>query len=746
MTLLVAVVLAALGGWSALTAPTSVGFQAMLDAEHPAVHELEEFSDQFTGAQPVVLAWSCEVATDPCKSVFDSDSLRMALIIGDRLKHLEEVSRVSSPAHTPLLIASGEDLVQHWFFSDGVLNAPTDLVEQALTDPLWRGGLVSTDGRVGALIVEPATFDTKAHERIIESIERATEEFRGDGFRFALSGIPWIGVAAYRGMAEDGMLLGLATIAVISVCFAALLQSWQSVLGVVATVGLATGASLVVVRIFSWPWDPIASGAPTLVLVVGSADAIHFLTVYWHLRSRSHPVNDGLYLAAHETSSPCAMTTATAMVGLLSFVSTDAVAISHFGAIAAAGVLASLLFTFSVLPVALALLPDQPRFAVRESARWDGIIERLVEFPIRRRIGVLGLAALATGIGGLGLTQLTTEADLVGYWKAGDPTREGIEFVSRRLASVDSVEIQLTSPTPLEAGESLAELRELERSLRALENVREVRSAFSILDRVAHTLGASSFDSVNAGEVLTAIALGDSTVADGWVSLDHRTVRVSVSAHPLEKGERRLLVSAIETAVKDLPSDWRAVVTGPSVLQRTVEELLADAALQSVSASSLLVSVLVMVFLRSVRWGALAMIPNLVPMVILFGAMGILGMSLDAGAAVVAPIAIGIAVDDTIHFLHAYAAFRRAQRPSLDAVRHAAYRVGRAMVTTSGTLALGFLAMLASRFQSASNIGTLSAIAIASAFAAELLVLPALIATFRGKLDSKPLRTQEVTW
>jgi predicted RND superfamily exporter protein len=251
---------------------------------------------------------------------------------------------------------------------------------------------------------------------------------------------------------------------------------------------------------------------------------------------------------------------------------------------------------------------------------------------------------------------------------------------------------------------------------------------------------------VNAGEVLTAIALGDSTVADGWVSLDHRTVRVSVSAHPLEKGERRLLVSAIETAVKDLPSDWRAVVTGPSVLQRTVEELLADAALQSVSASSLLVSVLVMVFLRSVRWGALAMIPNLVPMVILFGAMGILGMSLDAGAAVVAPIAIGIAVDDTIHFLHAYAAFRRAQRPSLDAVRHAAYRVGRAMVTTSGTLALGFLAMLASRFQSASNIGTLSAIAIASAFAAELLVLPALIATFRGKLDSKPLRTQEVTW
>jgi hypothetical protein len=266
----------------------------------------------------------------------------------------------------------------------------------------------------------------------------------------------------------------------------------------------------------------------------------------------------------------------------------------------------------------------------------------------------------------------------------------------------------------------------------------------AILDRVAISIGAPGVDRANAGELLSILAMGDPGVTDGWISLDHRSIRVSVSVAILGSGDRRELLDAISKVCGELPTGFKAAVTGPSALQFHTEELLADAAAQSVSASSLLVTILVMGFLRSVRWGALAMIPNLVPMVVMFGTMGILGIALDAGAAVVAPIAIGVSVDDTIHFLHSYAGFRRAQTPPLAAVRLAAFRVGRAMVTTSGTLALGFLAMLASRFQSASNIGTLSAIAITAAFAAELLVLPALIAIFGNRLDATPLENQEV--
>jgi predicted RND superfamily exporter protein len=661
--------------------------------------------------------------------VFDDSSLLMAYGVGSALTNFPHIARISSPAHSVLLVAASDEISAHRFVVDGIVNAIPGRVELALADPLWRGAIISSDARVGALIVETDSSSTTDQAAVVAAIEEAIKPHEAKGFRFALSGYPWIHVASYRDMAADGLLVGTATIVVIGICFLFLIRSWQSTLAVLATIGFATGCGLGVIGTFGWSWDPIASAAPTLVLVLGSSDAIHFLTSYWRSRAAGQGARSALLESARETIAPCAMTSATSAAGLLSFVATDALAIAHFGAVAAAGVIASFVFTFTVLPALLIWLPDSPRLALRESHRWDSIIARCIEYPIRNRGTVLAVATAATLLGAFGLSRLTTDAHALGYWKSGDPTRTGIEFVSKRLSSIEAVELELVLPRALEDGESLDRLLKFQRDLAGMPEVRDVRSILTMLERVANVLGPIELDARNVGEVLTILALGDGSALDPWLSLDHRNVRISVSADQLGVQTREAFLARVRSRVAKLPADWHATVSGPSSLQQSIDVLVERAAIQSVSASSLLVTVLVMIFLRSVRWGALAMIPNLVPMVILFGLMGICGVALDAGAAVVAPIAIGIAVDDTIHFLHAYAGERRAGVVSVDAARHAAYQVGRAMVTTSGTLAIGFLAMLASRFQSAANIGLLSAGAIVAAFAAELLVLPALIAT-----------------
>jgi predicted RND superfamily exporter protein len=122
------------------------------------------------------------------------------------------------------------------------------------------------------------------------------------------------------------------------------------------------------------------------------------------------------------------------------------------------------------------------------------------------------------------------------------------------------------------------------------------------------------------------------------------------------------------------------------------------------------------------------MIPNLVPLAILFGLMGIFGVPLEGGSVVVGPIAIGIAVDDTIHLLFSYTKSRRAGVEPIQAMRMATAHCGRAVATTSCALALGFLAMTVSKFQSVASIGALSAAAIFAAAITEVLLLPALIA------------------
>jgi predicted RND superfamily exporter protein len=141
---------------------------------------------------------------------------------------------------------------------------------------------------------------------------------------------------------------------------------------------------------------------------------------------------------------------------------------------------------------------------------------------------------------------------------------------------------------------------------------------------------------------------------------------------------------------------------------------------------------LIGVYLRSFSWALLAIVPNAVALALLFGAMGHWGVPMDFGSAIVAPVAIGIAADDTIHFLTAYARERRDGYEPVDALRRAITGVGEAVIATSTALALGFLSMLASPFPSISSLGFMSAVAISAATLADLIVLPALIATFAG--------------
>jgi hypothetical protein len=136
---------------------------------------------------------------------------------------------------------------------------------------------------------------------------------------------------------------------------------------------------------------------------------------------------------------------------------------------------------------------------------------------------------------------------------------------------------------------------------------------------------------------------------------------------------------------------------------------------------------LVGIYLRSAAWAVLAAIPNAVALLLLFGAMGHWGIELNFGSAIVAPIAIGLAADDTIHFLTAYARRRRMGLGAIPALEQAISDVGEAVIATAIALGLGFLSMMTSPFPSISNIGLLGALAIVGATVADLLILPALI-------------------
>jgi predicted RND superfamily exporter protein len=139
---------------------------------------------------------------------------------------------------------------------------------------------------------------------------------------------------------------------------------------------------------------------------------------------------------------------------------------------------------------------------------------------------------------------------------------------------------------------------------------------------------------------------------------------------------------------------------------------------------------MVAIFLRSLRLGLAAMVPTLLPVVVTLGTMGWVGMSLDVGRAMIAAILIGIAVDDSVHILRQYERRRAGGDAPREAIRGAVVHTGRAVVTTSLALSLGFLTLMASAWQTISSFGFFVSLAILAALAATLFVLPALIFAF----------------
>jgi len=732
LTLLAALVALAAGGYSALRTDLSVGMDANLGADHPVVRQFDGFLERFGGGYPVLIAYECGAAR--CTGALDPVALEMAHAVSSQLEQARFVARVASVATTPILVPSAElGLDARRLFTDGAPSEDPALRKLALEDPLWSRTLLSVDGRVGAIVVELAATDSEALISVIDQIRRALAPHERAGFRFHLVGEAAVWVAAHEDSARSMLRAGIGTGTMLFLVLLALLRSLPAVVATLATVGVTAGLTLGFVPLLGWQLSELTTGATTVILVIGCADCVHFVAHYLETRSR-HPSHASALIATSRwVVAPCFLTTATSAGAFVSLAGGGLHSLVQFGSVAAIGVSLAFLLTFSVLPALLVLLPVQAR-SQRHAAAWHDALARLASFGARRSRLIL-FGALALGIvGAAGLPKLRVELSMAELWAPDHPVIRALDFVSAHLQRASRIELEITPPpeTQIESPGVLRRLVEVERALAGVDGIEGTRSVARVLlhaNRLLNGEGPARDSEAAVGELMTLVSSGDPGSLDAWITFDQSRLRISAEVEKLSTVElRRLLLEVGRLLEHALPEQWSFALTGPVVLATQIQEDFSNSQTAIVSASSLIVFVLLAVYLRSLPWALLAMIPNTVALLLLFGAMGHLGIRIDYGSAICAPIAIGIAADDTIHFLTAYARERRSGLDPIDALRAAISGVGEAVITTSAALALGFLSLATSPFASITSLGVLGAIAILGATLADLLVLPALIA------------------
>ena len=730
---------------------TDVGYRAFLGADHPVVRTFDEFLARFGGGLPVAVAWGC---TDPapCRSVFDPVSLQMAARVARTLEATRGVSRVHGPGTSELLMPNAEGFaVRHFVVSGEVAADREALAQRALQDPLWIGTLVSRDGRVGAILLELASSDGADSVHVFEVLERALAPWRSQGFDFHLVGGPVDFVFAAAELREaNARLVPLVAVAVSSVVW----LMFRSLLGVaytLGTMGVAVLWTLGLLGWLGWEQNTITQTLAPLVLVVGSCNGIHLLARYAAETADSGGATRALReraleRGADDVGGPCAVAALTTAAGLASFSTSGLESFVRFGAIAAAGVVFALLLSFTLLPLLLARLPAGSLPGEPATDAWQRALARLVDFADRRRVPILAASAAAALLCGFGATRLSVDVRFEDLYGEQSRIVQSVRFFEQHLRRPETIEIELVLP----AGEravtpaAIAQIEDLAGFLPTLEGLGAVHSVLEPL-AWAHRLVRDDDPAFQRpgdtrgqnAQLLALLSLDDPHRLAPWITLDQNRVRLSAEASKVPQDVLRATISAIEQRLAtQLPEGWSATLTGAGAVIRALVDEVQRTQLSSFATAAVVVVILVGVFLRSASHALLAMIPTALPVVLTLGTMGLLGIALDIGTSMVAAVVIGIAIDDTVHLLSQYRRRRERGLGVAPAIREAVPHVGRALITTSVALALGFLALLSSPWGSIASFGVVAAIAILAALAADLLVLPALLFSATRRRES----------
>ncbi|MGH0032462.1 MAG: efflux RND transporter permease subunit [Myxococcota bacterium] len=702
---------------------TDVGYRAFLGAHHPAVETLDAFLARYGGGLTIHALWSCE-ETPACESATDAASLGMAADVAAALEGRPGVRRVIHPGNAPLLVTTLDGLAVRTLLADGARVADADaLAARALADPTWRGELVSADGRVGALVVELTSSSSRVASQAYAALDAALAAPAEQGFVFHRVGGPVEFVVAGAELDAAMAKIVPVMVALVALGLFALLRSAAATAAALATVGVAVLWTLGAMGWLGWAKNSLSQTLPPLVLVIGVCDGIHLITRYTARCLAQAPRDAGerrrtLARAMSDVWRPCLLTTVTTAAGFASFAVADLTSFVRFGLTAAFGVSASLLLTFSLLPIALAALPASWIAPAPVARAWSRGLLRLSDFSLQRARPIVALAVVLGSLGAVGFARLRVDSSFEDLYGRDSDVVAWTRFASEKMTPSDRLEIDLALPGGLPVGGAEVQrvVGELGRRIARNPELGEPRSFLSRPHWRQELLAAS----------------GGPGGIGSWVDLRDRHVRLSFAAEKLPQDTMRALMADVRWALDALPAGFAATATGPFAVVNDMVEAIRATQLQSFATALVAVWLLLAASLGSLRWALLAMVPTALPVVITLGAMGLLGLPLDVGSAMVGAVVLGVAVDDTIHVLERFRLHRGAGAAGPDAIARAIHEVGQPLVSTSVALAVGFAALALSPWRSVASFGLVSGVAILSALLAVLLVLPALVSLVGG--------------
>ena len=754
-----------------LTMDTSTeGFLHKTDSMRVAY---DEFRDQFGRDEKLLIAIKTE-------NVFDLKFLQKLEKLHKQLEaELPYITDVNSLINARNTYGDDESLIVEDLFED-LPNSQQQIEPQkqrALNNPLLQNLLFSEDQTFTAIVIDTQTYssfdvngdliveqeeDEFADEPVIgaptdkiylsdaentvivNKAQQIVKEFVADDFEIHLTGSAVIAGTLKQSMMEDTKNFIIKMIVMIVIVLGLLFKRISGVLLPLTSVTFTIAVTLSLMAITGTPFTIVTQIMPSFLLAVITGGAIHLLAIFYKDLSKTQDRKASLRYAMGHSGLAIVMTSLTTAAGLWSFSFSELSPVADLGVFASSGVLIGLLFNLVLLPALIASMKIRPHTAkedAQEHTQMDKMLLSISRISTGYPKAIIAISTLMIVVAIAFASQLRFSHYPLVWFPEEHASRVATEVVDDKLKGAITMEIVIDTGRENGLYEP-AVLNKIEQATDYLNGVQTqdfyVGKTLSLVDVLKETNRALNenkpeFYVVPQDKNLVAQELflfenSGSDDLEDFVDASFSKARITVKLPYVESlGYNKFLTEWQLYFDQEFQDVAKVSFTGISPLLSVImEKAITSSAISYVIAFGL-ISIMMIALIGNVKIGLISMIPNMLPILFLSTIMVIFDMPLDMFTMLIGAIALGLAVDDTVHFMHNFRRYELEYNDVDKAVRLTLMGTGRAIVVTSIVLSVGFLVLLFASMSSMFNFGVLTASAIFIALLADFFLVPAIM-------------------
>lgn len=587
-------------------------------------------------------------------------------------------------------------------------------------------GLISEDGKSAMIIIAMANGDNpdKARAEFLSELEERLNKAESEsGYRFYKAGLGVIYDALNKISLNDSSLFISISYILIFLLLAFFLRERRLIAAGLISLLLSVCVSMGIFAFFGGTINMVSMVLPTLIMIFGVSDSIHLSFAFIRVRAHEPALyrEEVLQRAFMQSAVPCLLTSLTSAAGFASLAFSKMSVLRELGIFAAVGIMLTYIFTMLVSIIIIGSgKKELKRAAVNEGQ--TVLVSRL--FPVLRRFKLFIAipAVLIMVVSVFGISKLEVDTLSIGFLKKDHPVRIDSRVIEREMGSYTPVELVFESEKNafLQRDKILAAEQFVESAL-SNERLSSPASILPVLSLLSRTFISTVFLSNYV----------DERVLTSFVNDDYSKLRVQLKTPMSSSQDFQKTLNELQGMSSILEKDGINVkVSGYLPLYVKMIEHISDTQIQSFIAAFIIIFLIVALYAASVRLSLLALVANIIPIAAVLGAMGLLNIKLDIATVTISAIALGVVVDDTMHFIHKYKHALKEGMSGERAIIFTYNESGKAILSGSIVLVLGFIILAFANVNSVMYFGILSAAVIILALVADLLLLPALLLLF----------------